>query len=72
MSAKQVKHYRLAWNPGTNKGYANIHVVGESKARKLPVNSASELSAISAVLKESPIYFRTTDGLIYSGWEPID
>jgi hypothetical protein len=71
MSAKQVTHYRLAWNPKTNQGRAEIFFKKENQTVRLKIDSAQELAAVAAVLKESPV-FLTGDGLIYTGWEEID
>jgi len=70
MANIQVKSYRLGWDPGDNKGRASIELT-DGRKREMPINSAAELAAISTVLKEAPV-FLGSNGMLYSGWEPID
>jgi hypothetical protein len=69
MKREEIRRYTLAWNPGTNKGYANIAT--QRGKKKVPIESPAELAALSAVLKESPV-FLYQDGTIATDWEPID
>jgi hypothetical protein len=68
---QQITHYKVGWNPNTNKGGINIFVKASKKAHVVPINSANELCAVMAVLKESPV-FLAPNGSIYSGWEPVN
>lgn len=52
---KQITKYNLGWNPQTKKPYVLIHLEGGSQ-RDVPVQTAEELAALAAILRESPVF----------------
>jgi hypothetical protein len=63
----QITRYSLGWHTKENSGEVVIEVDGRRRIR-LSYESAAEFGAVAAVLRESPVYYRS-DGLIRTGAE---
>jgi hypothetical protein len=53
--SKKIAKYDLGWHPQNKKPYVLIHLEGGSKLA-LPVQTAEELAALAAILRESPVF----------------
>ena len=70
MPSMPVVEYGLSWRTMDNKGGVALVLQG-GRTVKLEVDSAQELAAMAAILNESPVMFRTEDGTLYTGSEPV-
>jgi len=65
---RQVTHCAIAWNPNTRTGKAGLKLEDNSEMN-VPVKGIEDFIALTAILRESPLYLRD-DGSLYTGWEP--
>jgi hypothetical protein len=71
MPIVSVSKYLLGWNPKTKNGRARISLQA-GQVINVPVGSAEELSALAAILNESPVSFNTDTGeILTAGWEDV-
>ena len=52
---KKITKYDLGWHPQTKRPYVLIHLEGGSQ-QAVPVQTAEELAALAAILRESPVF----------------
>jgi hypothetical protein len=69
MSRKAVTNYAIGWYPGSNRAVAML-VLEDGRKQEIPVDSADELAAIAAVLREPKVYLHD-DGLLAARWDEI-
>lgn len=65
----RVQGFRLGWNLNERAGGLQLKL-DNGRLVKERIESAAELSAIAAILRESPV-FLDGNGLLYTGPEPI-
>ena len=65
-----VVEYALSWRTTDNKGGVLLRFQ-HSQPHTIAVDSAQELAALAAILNESPVMFRTEDGTLFTGKEPV-
>ena len=65
-----VDGYTLSWRTQDNQGTVVLTLRG-GRSVPIPCDSAQELAALAAILNESPVSFRTEDGLLFTGTEPV-
>ena len=53
--SKKITKYDLGWHPQNKKPYVLIYLEGGSKLT-VPVQTAEELAALAAILRESPVF----------------
>lgn len=64
-----VVEYGLNWKTKDHKGTVGL-ILGDGRTVNLPVDSA-EFAALAAILNESPVKYRTEDGSLFTGKEPV-
>jgi hypothetical protein len=69
MSRKAVKDYAIGWYPGSNRAVATL-LLEDGRRHEVPVDSAEELAAVAAVLREPKVYLHE-DGLLAARWDEI-
>jgi hypothetical protein len=65
-----VTDYALAWGTQNKQGTIRL-ALEDGQAFNITVPSAEELAALAAVLNESPVFYRTEDGVLLTGKEPV-
>jgi len=66
---QRVTAFRLGWNIQTKTGGAQLQLE-HGRMVNVPIESAAELCAVAAILKESPVFLN--DGaFLVTGPEPI-
>jgi hypothetical protein len=65
----RVQGFRLGWNLKEKDGGVQLKLEN-GRLVKMKIESAAELAAIGAILKESPV-FLDSGGLLVTGQEPI-
>lgn len=65
-----VVEYALSWRAQDNKGGVLL-VFHNGQRLNIVCDSAQELAALAAVLNESPVRYRTEDGTLFTGSEPV-
>ena len=63
-----VTQYFMTWRPQTNTGGVGL-ILDTGQRVRIVCDSAQELAALAAILKESPKY-RTEHGILFTGAEP--
>jgi hypothetical protein len=69
MTRRAIKSYVIGWEPARHRPLASIQLE-DGTHHAVKVETAAELTALAAILRESPVFFYE-NGLIVSGWEPI-
>jgi hypothetical protein len=69
MIRRGIKSYVIGWEPGRNRAVASLQLE-DGTHHAIKIETAAELAAIAAILKESPV-FLYENGLIVTGWEEI-
>jgi hypothetical protein len=69
MTRRAIKSYVIGWEPARHRPLASIQLEDGSH-HALKVETAAELAALVAILRESPV-FLYENGLIVSGWERV-
>ena len=69
MTRRGIKSYVIGWEPGRNRAVASLQLEDGSH-HAVKIETAAELAAFAAILKESPV-FLYENGLIVTGWEEI-
>jgi hypothetical protein len=67
----QVTNYAYTWKTGVNTGTVLLLLVNGDKAT-IQLNSAEELAAIGAILREAPVWYRTDDFSLRTSWEMVE
>ena len=67
MTRRGIKSYVIGWEPGRNRALASLQLE-DGTHHSVKVETAGELAALAAILKESPV-FLYENGLIVTGWE---
>jgi len=62
---RAVKSYAIGWYPGSNRAQVTL-VLEDGAHQAVPIESAAELAAVAAVLRE-PRVFLYASGLLASG-----
>jgi hypothetical protein len=65
-----VIEYALSWRAKDNKGGVLL-ILHNGQKLTIPCESAQELAAMAAILNESPVRYRTEDGALFTGSEPV-
>jgi hypothetical protein len=69
MTRRAIKSYVIGWEPARHRPLASIQLE-DGTHHALKVETAGELTALAAILRESPV-FLYENGLIVSGWEQV-
>jgi len=69
MTRRGIKSYVIGWEPGRNRAVASLQLADGSH-HAVKIETAAELAALAAILKESPV-FLYENGLIVTGWEEV-
>ena len=67
----QVTNYAYTWKTGVNTGTVVLLLANGDKAT-IQVNSAQELAAIGAILREAPVWYRPADFSLRTSWEMVE
>ena len=58
----QIFDYRLAWNPQTNTGSAELRFKGGAAPIKVPIDTQSEFLIVAHLLEKSSIAYDSATG----------
>lgn len=70
MAATPVVGHRLGWRVGDNKGVVVLKLRAGHEVT-IEVDSAAELTALAAILNESPVAYDPQTGTLSTGWENV-